>query len=73
MSGQNILTGSKLCWEATFRQGRCRLCPDAILRPDKIFSMDESELTFYSFNDSCPFVRGPKKICLFAACHLFIQ
>ena len=27
MSGQNILTGSKLCWEAIFRQGTiCRLC-----------------------------------------------
>ena len=43
MSGQNILTGSKLCWEAIFRQGTiCILCPDAILRPDEIFSMDES-------------------------------
>ena len=42
MSGQNILTGSKLCWEAIFRQG-----PDAILRPDEIFSMDESGVTVY--------------------------
>ena len=40
MSGQNILTGSKLCWEAIFRQGT--ICPDAILRPDEIFSMDEN-------------------------------
>ena len=46
MSGQNILTGSKLCWEAIFRQGTiCRLCPDAILRPDEIFAMDESGVT----------------------------
>ena len=46
MSGQNILTGSKLCWEAIFRQGTiCRLYPDAILRPDEIFSMDESGVT----------------------------
>ena len=43
MSGQNILTGSKLCWEATFRQGT--ICPDAISRPDEIFSMDESGVT----------------------------
>ena len=46
MSGQNILTGSKLFWEAIFRQGAiCRLCPDAILRPDELFSMDESGVT----------------------------
>ena len=46
MSGQNILTGSKFCWEAIFRQGPiCRLCPDAILRPDEISSMDESGVT----------------------------
>ena len=38
MSGQNILTGSKLCWEAIFCQG-------TILRPDEIFSMDESGVT----------------------------
>ena len=48
MSGHNILSGSKLCWEAIFRQGTiCRLCPDAILRPDEIFSMDESGVTVY--------------------------
>ena len=40
------MTGSKLCWEAIFRQGTiCRLCPDAILRPDEIFSRDESGVT----------------------------
>ena len=34
------------CWEALFRQGTiCRLCPDTILRPDEIFSMDESGVT----------------------------
>ena len=51
MSGQNILTGSKLCWEAIFRQGTmCRLCPDAISRPDEIFSMDESGVTVKNFD-----------------------
>ena len=46
MSGQNILTGSKFCWEAIFRQGTiCRLCSDAILSPDEIFAMDESGVT----------------------------
>ena len=46
MSGQIILTGSKLCWEAIFRQGTiCRLGPDAVLRPDEIFFMDESGVT----------------------------
>ena len=46
MSGQNFLTGSKVGWEAIFRQDTiCRLCPDAILRPDEIFSMDESGVT----------------------------
>ena len=42
MSGQNILTGSKLFWEAVFRQG------NTILRPDEIFAMDESGVTAYT-------------------------
>ena len=50
MTGQNIMTGSKLCWEAIFCQGTiCRFCPDAILRPDEIFSMDESGVTVYDY------------------------
>ena len=46
MSGQNILTGSKVCWEAIFRQGTiCRLCSDAILCPEEIFSRDDIGVT----------------------------
>ena len=55
MSGQNILTGSKLCWEAIFRQGT--ICPDAISRPDEIFSMDESGVT----DKDHEWVSGAKK------------
>ena len=46
MSGQNIFTESKLCLEAIFRRGKIsRLCPDAILRPDKICPMDDNGVT----------------------------
>ena len=48
MSAQNILPRSKLCWEAIFRQSTiCRLCPDAMLCPDKIFSMDDIGVTVH--------------------------
>ena len=48
MSGQNILTGGKFCWGAIFRQGAiCRLCPDAIFRPDEICFMDDIGVTAY--------------------------
>ena len=62
MSGQNILTGSKLCWEAIFRQGTiCRLCPDAILRPDEIFSMDEIGVTVkWSLEKPCLQWKGKR-------------
>ena len=47
MSGQNILTRSKLCWEALFR-------------PDEIFSMEESGVTVHSllFTNSLPSPNG---------------
>ena len=46
MSGQNILTESKLCLETVFRQRTiCRLCPNAILRSDEICSMDDNGVT----------------------------
>ena len=41
MSGQNICSEGKLCWEATI----CRLCPDAMFHRDEIYSVDDKGVT----------------------------
>ena len=43
MSGQTILTVSKLCWKPYF----VTLCPNAIFHPDEIFSTDDNGVTVW--------------------------
>ena len=47
-----------LCLDKIFRQGT--ICPDAILRPDEIFSMDESGVTVHLFRWT---LTPYKKVC----------
>ena len=69
-----FLTGNKLNWDAIVRQGKiCRLCPDAIFRPDETCSMVDNGVTVQEMDLDLiisVFVSKPNPPPFCKSCHI---